>query len=553
MDLDFKIVVVGDVNVGKTRLICSRAYRKTACLDKIRTPAHASSVWAIDQRLSELWNSHRLWDTFGAHDRDRRFAFGHADVVLLCFSIASENSLRNIKAPLKKLTNFWIHETRQHLKSVPQFVVGCKADLRHCNLDEFNARCGQLATKVAFKSELSLSLPYYETSVVTGDGVEDLFTNAIRAALLTRRRFWRSHLKSVQRPLPQPPLLPPMPPDCDRISESSKHLALPAAAITGRSQSSPEPECDLPSFDTFFDFERYSDGNSENCSIPLHRCIIASRTRIPFEEKFNEDFIKLVYCGGFTNDSRIFTNVESRAARLNMFHTGKYSDVTLIADDGEIKAHRILLAAGSELMNAMLIGHWRESSLSTIRMTDLKRDELRECCRWIYARVMPDWSTPTKLLIQLIPAASRLCMSEFFSRLEAQIIERIRTSPSSIGLQFSMTALELAEQHHANRLAAFITRHLSVNFNEIHEFHREQFLELEEAKRVIIEKERWPPTWYMKERDLYERTIKNIKNRDQKKHPVFTRVLCGAGSSFFMKNTFFYFLRIFCSFIPSIF
>ncbi|CBY20157.1 unnamed protein product [Oikopleura dioica] len=531
-----KIVVVGDVNVGKTRLICSRAYRKTACLDKIRTPAHASSVWAIDQyrqdsavlfnsytKVDNVLVSHRLWDTFGAHDRDRRFAFGHADVVLLCFSIASENSLRNIK-------NFWIHETRQHLKSVPQFVVGCKADLRHCNLDEFNARCGQLATKV-YQDDLlypwqgravatELSLPYYETSVVTGDGVEDLFTNAIRAALLTRRRFWRSHLKSVQRPLPQPPLLPPMPPDCDRISESSKHLALPAAAITGRSQSSqslPEPECDLPSFDTFFDFERYSDGNSENCSIPLHRCIIASRTRIPFEEKFNEDFIKLVYCGGFTNDSRIFTNVESRAARLNMFHTGKYSDVTLIADDGEIKAHRILLAAGSELMNAMLIGHWRESSLSTIRMTDLKRDELRECCRWIYARVMPDWSTPTKLLIQLIPAASRLCMSEFFSRLEAQIIERIRTSPSSIGLQFSMTALELAEQHHANRLAAFITRHLSVNFNEIHEFHREQFLELEEAKRVIIEKERWPPTWYMKERDLYERTIKNIKNRESHK------------------------------------
>lgn len=39
------------------------------------------------------------------------------------------------------------------MKSVPQFVVGCKADLRHCNLDEFNARCGQLATKVALKYE----------------------------------------------------------------------------------------------------------------------------------------------------------------------------------------------------------------------------------------------------------------------------------------------------------------------------------------------------------------------------------------------------------------
>ncbi|CAG5111373.1 Oidioi.mRNA.OKI2018_I69.chr2.g5689.t1.cds [Oikopleura dioica] len=110
---DLKIVVVGDVNVGKTRLICSRAYRKTYSLDKIRTPAHASSVWAIDQyrqdsavlfnsytKVDNVLVSHRLWDTFGAHDRDRRFAFGHADVVLLCFSIASENSLRNIKAPL---------------------------------------------------------------------------------------------------------------------------------------------------------------------------------------------------------------------------------------------------------------------------------------------------------------------------------------------------------------------------------------------------------------------------------------------------------------------
>ena len=87
-------------------------------------------------------------------------------------------------------------------------------------------------------------------------------------------------------------------------------------------------------------------------------------------------------------------------------------------------------------------------------MTDLTKDELRECCRWIYARVMPDWSTPTKLLIQLISAASRLCMTEFFTKLEAQIIERIRTSPTNIGLQFSMTALEFAEQHHANRKGA---------------------------------------------------------------------------------------------------
>ena len=68
-------------------------------------------------------------------------AFGQADVVFLCFSICSAQSLRNIRT-------FWVQEARKHRKNVPHFVVGCKADLRHCDLETFNNRRGQLATKV---------------------------------------------------------------------------------------------------------------------------------------------------------------------------------------------------------------------------------------------------------------------------------------------------------------------------------------------------------------------------------------------------------------------
>ena len=49
MTLCFKVVVVGDVNVGKTRLICCRGYRKNFTIDQLPNAAHASSVWAIDQ------------------------------------------------------------------------------------------------------------------------------------------------------------------------------------------------------------------------------------------------------------------------------------------------------------------------------------------------------------------------------------------------------------------------------------------------------------------------------------------------------------------------
>lgn len=59
-----------------------------------------------------------------------------------------------------------------------------------------------------------IGVPYYETSVVAQFGVKDVFDNAIRAALISRRhlQFWKSHLRNVQRPLLQAPFLPPKPP-----------------------------------------------------------------------------------------------------------------------------------------------------------------------------------------------------------------------------------------------------------------------------------------------------------------------------------------------------
>ena len=66
-----------------------------------------------------------------------------------------------------------------------------------------------------------LGAPYYETSVYTFFGVEELFENAVRAALCSRwihsqkyfhqnslllrrtKRFWKTNLKSVCRPLMQ--------------------------------------------------------------------------------------------------------------------------------------------------------------------------------------------------------------------------------------------------------------------------------------------------------------------------------------------------------------
>ena len=50
----------------------------------------------------------RLWDTFGDHHKDRRFAYGRSDVVLMCFDIGRQSSLENCRDMW--FQQVWTHE-----------------------------------------------------------------------------------------------------------------------------------------------------------------------------------------------------------------------------------------------------------------------------------------------------------------------------------------------------------------------------------------------------------------------------------------------------------
>uniref|UniRef100_W5MCQ1 Rho-related BTB domain-containing protein 1 n=1 Tax=Lepisosteus oculatus TaxID=7918 RepID=W5MCQ1_LEPOC len=224
-----KCVVVGDNAVGKTRLICARACNATLTQYQLLA-THVPTVWAIDQYrvcqevlersrdvVDEVSVSLRLWDTFGDHHKDRRFAYGRSDVVVLCFSLANPNSLRHVRT-------MWFPEIKHFCPRTPIILVGCQLDLRYADLEAVNRARRPLAKPIKPTDILpperghevakELGVPYYETSVVAQFGVKDVFDNAIRAALISRRhlQFWKSHLKKVQRPLLQAPFLPPRPP-----------------------------------------------------------------------------------------------------------------------------------------------------------------------------------------------------------------------------------------------------------------------------------------------------------------------------------------------------
>uniref|UniRef100_A0A8B9L4A2 Uncharacterized protein n=1 Tax=Astyanax mexicanus TaxID=7994 RepID=A0A8B9L4A2_ASTMX len=127
-----------------------------------------------------------LWDTAGQEDYDRLrpLSYPDTDVILMCFSIDSPDSLENI--PEK-----WTPEVKHFCPNVPIILVGNKKDLRN---DEHTRRELAKMKQEPVKPEEGRDMAnriyafgYMECSAKTKDGVREVFEMATRAALQARK------------------------------------------------------------------------------------------------------------------------------------------------------------------------------------------------------------------------------------------------------------------------------------------------------------------------------------------------------------------------------
>jgi len=123
-----------------------------------------------------------LWDTAGQDDYDRLrpLSYPQTDIFLVCFSVTSRKSLRNVR-------HKWLPELEHHCPGAPYILVGTKADLRQDN-DTQQRLQERGETVVSFEEgeELAKELgaaKYMECSAITQEGVKDVFDEAIRTAL----------------------------------------------------------------------------------------------------------------------------------------------------------------------------------------------------------------------------------------------------------------------------------------------------------------------------------------------------------------------------------
>ncbi|KAK3913203.1 Rho-related BTB domain-containing protein 1 [Frankliniella fusca] len=658
-----KCVVVGDTAVGKTRLICARACNKQVSLSQLLT-THVPTVWAIDQYriykdvLERSWEvvdgvnvSLRLWDTFGDHEKDRRFAYGRSDVVLLCFSVTSPISLRNCKA-------MWYPEIRRFCPQTPVLLVGCKNDLRYMYQDEAYLsifRENGSFLRATRKSDLvmpdqaravarELGVHYYETSVLSYYGVNEVFENAIRSALMARRqqRFWMTNLKKVQRPLLQAPFKPPKPPipeihvapscydehiremflqqahtdvlfNAGSVGFLAHRFVLAAASpllhrilmtdfsneLSTRSSSESSMvstfgeatlgdfnddtehlirteigkpskvweqikrrsscqvltcdsnrrldvsrEMDHPAF-TSIRVQQYEGlDHRGNPSSSLQTVITLSKLITP--QAMNQ-VLQFMYTG--TIDSRycelqtapigllleirqaaeflelsdlylFVSNVHSREEILNAelklqysqdlrkrlqelcVGQGLFSDVRFQLDDGLYPVHR-----------ALLMSRWVAQDTFVQLLTYLYTDELSGSVSY------------TKCL-ELLEVANRLCLPRLITLIEQRVVEQLTAKCNSEGdvVEHCLRLLEPCKLHNADQLADWCMNHLCTNYNKLCKRSPKLLRQLHPENQEYLSEHRWPPVWYLKDYDYYE---KCASEREKEERPLLKRSSAG--------------------------
>ncbi|XP_078487407.1 rhoA protein [Ciona intestinalis] len=182
-----KLVIVGDGACGKTCLLI--VFSKDQ-FPEVYVPTVFENYVAdieVDSKQVEL----ALWDTAGQEDYDRLrpLSYPDTDVILMCFSIDSPDSLENI--PEK-----WTPEVRHFCPSVPIILVGNKKDLRN---DSSTIKELAKMKQSAVSNEDGMAMAekigaygYMECSARTKEGVREVFELATKAALQTKKRKKKS-------------------------------------------------------------------------------------------------------------------------------------------------------------------------------------------------------------------------------------------------------------------------------------------------------------------------------------------------------------------------
>ncbi|OAA48986.1 protein RHO3 [Beauveria brongniartii RCEF 3172] len=186
----------GDGACGKTSLlnVFTRGYFPTVYEPTVfENYVHDIFVDSVHIELS-------LWDTAGQEefDRLRSLSYDDTDLIMLCYSVDSKDSLENVESK-------WVGEIADNCAGVKLVLVALKCDLREQTEEEDTEEAAGASTPAGETAEPREKKPlityeqglevarrigasrYLECSAMKNRGVNEAFTEAARVALSVKK------------------------------------------------------------------------------------------------------------------------------------------------------------------------------------------------------------------------------------------------------------------------------------------------------------------------------------------------------------------------------
>jgi small GTP-binding protein len=163
-----KIILIGDMNVGKTNLL----------LRYVNDSFTTKSGYSIGKNYIEKdvymrgrWVKFQLWDTQGAEAREGMpdEFWAAADVVLIVYSLKKGQSFSNVPS--------WIEIAKANCPSALKFLIGNQKDLP--------AESWAVSRKEACKLAKDNQMGFELTSAKTGEGIDVIFMHTVNEMLKT--------------------------------------------------------------------------------------------------------------------------------------------------------------------------------------------------------------------------------------------------------------------------------------------------------------------------------------------------------------------------------
>ena len=179
-----KFVVIGDSEVGKSQL--ARRFSKNTFSDN-STPTVGLEFATKEVEFERCVIKAQIWDTAGQERLESMTKAFYRDAVgaFFVFDVNNLNSLENLK-------KVWINQLKEFgYSGVKRVLIGNKIDVK----GDMSKKCRDAAIELA---EIE-GIDYYETSALSGEGVDAAFRRLILhvASLLPDVRLVKCFFSSI--------------------------------------------------------------------------------------------------------------------------------------------------------------------------------------------------------------------------------------------------------------------------------------------------------------------------------------------------------------------